>query len=85
MYKRQLWQIENNGSWNWELSAAGGKVYLQLSGPNDQENGWFKCLKAGERFTTVYSAVAFVDGGFDEAVAQMTQYRRAIRLSLIHI
>lgn len=74
-----LWQIENNGSWNWELSAAGGKVYLQLSGPNDQENGWFKCLKAGERFTTVYSAVAFVDGGFDEAVAQMTQYRRAIR------
>lgn len=75
-----LWQIETSGSWHWEISDVAGQMYLQLSGPNWQENGWLKVLKRGERFESVRCALAFVKGGtFEDAVQAMTRYRRLIR------
>ncbi|MBQ8967489.1 glycoside hydrolase family 36 protein [Ruminococcus sp.] len=74
-----MWQIEHNGSWHWEISDREGHLYLQLSGPSEIESHWTKELAPGESFRSVYCGIAAAAGGFDEAVAEMTVYRRLIR------
>jgi alpha-galactosidase len=77
-----FWQIEHNGSWQWEISdkfAGETHLYLQLSGPNESDNGWWKELKSGETFTSVPAAVGAVSGDFERAMAELTRYRRLIR------
>jgi len=74
-----FWQIENNGSWHWEISDQMGNYYLQLSGPTETESHWWKNLQPGETFTTVPVAIGSVIGGFDEAMGELTKYRRVIR------
>lgn len=74
-----LWQIEQNGSWHWEISDQTGFLYLQLSGPSETWAHWSKDLKPGESFVTVPAAVSPVIGGFEEANIEMTKYRRRIR------
>ncbi len=74
-----FWQIEHNGSWYWEISDQDGHVYLKLSGPNEHHNHWWKNLKPGETFLTVPVSVGSCIGGFDEAMGELTKYRRAIR------
>jgi alpha-galactosidase len=73
------WQIEHNGSWHWEIGDESGHLYLQLSGPTEKESHWFKNLAPGERFVSVPVCVGSCAGGFDEAMAELTRYRRAIR------
>lgn len=73
------WQIEHNGSWYWEISDEDGQYYLKLSGPAEMQNHWWIRLEPGESFTTVTAAVGSVIGGFDEAMGEMTKYRRRIR------
>ncbi len=72
-----LWQIENNGSWHWEISDASDMLYLKLSGPNEQENGWYKELDEGESFESVKACVA-ISNSFENALCELTKYRRAI-------
>lgn len=74
-----LWQIENNGSWHWEIGDQNGHLYLAASGPNEIYSHWFKNLKPGDTFTSVPVAVSLTDQGFDDAVGTMTKYRRIIR------
>ena len=74
-----MWQIEHNGSWHWEISDREGHLYVQLSGPSEIESHWSKELVPGESFRSVYCGVCAVSGGFDDAVAEMTRYRRLIR------
>lgn len=74
-----FWQIENNGSWHWEISDREGHLYLQLSGPSEIESHWSKDLKPGDSFTSVPCAVGVNAEGFDEAMGELTKYRRAIR------
>ena len=74
------WQIENNGSWYWECSdVLNGGLYLQLCGPNNEYNHFRKTLNIGDSFTTVPVAVGTCFGGFEEAVGELTTYRRTIR------
>lgn len=73
------WQIEHNGSWHWEISDQYGSWYLQLSGPTETESHWWKNLMPGESFITVPVSVGASLGGFDEAMGELTKYRRAIR------
>ena len=54
-----FWQIENNGSWNFEISDIQNQNYLKLSGPSEQENGWWKELNPGEIFETIKAAIGF--------------------------
>ena len=72
-----LWQIENNGSWCWEISDIADMLYLKLSGPCEQENAWYKELKPNQSFESVKCCIAVADN-FDNALAQMTKYRRII-------
>lgn len=72
-----LWQIENNGSWCWEVGDIEDMLYLKLSGPSENENHWCKILKKGEKFVSVPVAVC-IGKNFDSALAEMTAYRRKI-------
>lgn len=75
------WQIENNGSWYYEIgnvSVTDG-LYLQLCGPQYEHNHFLKTLEKGESFVTVPVACGICRGGFDEAIGELTKYRRNIR------
>ncbi|CAM3477200.1 MULTISPECIES: glycoside hydrolase family 36 protein [Saccharibacillus] len=74
-----VWQIEHQGSWQWELSDIADVLYVQAGGPTEQEHQWWKNLKPGEHFVTVPVSVAFVSGGLESALGVMTDYRRRIR------
>ena len=74
-----FWQIEHNGSWHWEISDQVGNYYLQLSGPSEIESGWWKDLQPGETFVTVPVSVGSTIGIFDDAMGELTKYRRVIR------
>ena len=74
-----FWQIEQNGSWHWELSDVGGHFYLQLSGPSEIESHWYKNLAHNESIESVKCAVGSVTGSFDKAMGELTKYRRKIR------
>jgi len=74
-----IWQIEHNGSWLWEIGDGGGLLYLQLSGPTENESLWWKNLTPGKTFVSVPVAVGAVAGDFEKAAEKLTQYRRAIR------
>ncbi|MBO5094687.1 MAG: alpha-galactosidase [Lachnospiraceae bacterium] len=76
--KAYLWQIEHNGSWHWEISDQTGHLYIQLSGPTENESHWCLELAPGESFVSVPAAVTAACG-FDAAVGEMTRYRRRIR------
>lgn len=73
------WQIEHNGSWYWEISDQAGHLYLKLSGPTEHQSHWWKNLQPGETFVSVPVSVGASVGGFDEAMGELTRYRRAIR------
>ena len=36
------WQIEHNGSWHWEIADQDGHLYLQLSGPTENQSHWWE-------------------------------------------
>lgn len=78
-----FWQIEHNGSWHWEISDHEGHLYLQLSGPSEIESHFSKTLKPGDSFESVTAAVGVSTAddmpAFDNAMAQLTRYRRLIR------
>ena len=77
-----FWQIEHNGSWYWEISNVSARnnyadeVYAYLGGPDDLHSAAWKNLKPGETYETVPVAIGCVRGGFGEAVAALTGYRR---------
>ncbi len=72
-------QIEHSGAWEIEYGAADDRnLYVCLMGPNE-ESCWWKELKPGDSFTTVPAAFGTAVGDIDEAVAQLTCYRRLIR------
>ena len=76
MDESYMWQIENNGSWHWEIFDCHSSAQLRLSGPCESENQWWKNLKPGERFVGVRAAMAVSKGDFGAVVREMTKYRR---------
>lgn len=77
-----FWQIEHNGSWHCEISNTSnqggeyGAGYLYLGGPDAEHSQAIKILKPGESYVSVPVALGCVSGGFETAVAALTQYRR---------
>ncbi len=74
-----FWQIEHNGSWHWEISDIAEHLYIQLSGPTENENHWWKKLSPGDSFISVPVAVGAIAGDFENAIHALTNYRRVIR------
>jgi alpha-galactosidase len=73
------WQVENNGSWAWELSDMDHDLYLTLGLLNEERHHWSRILQPGESFLSLPVAATCVFGGFDEALGALTRYRRAMR------
>ena len=70
-----MFQIENNGSWYWEVLEYDNFLVLNVAGPNEPFSHWSKKLRPGERFVGV--AATFCGGGsLNEVLAEMTAYRR---------
>lgn len=74
-----VWQIEHDGSWNWEISDIKHMLYLQAGGPSEYENHFWKDIKPGQSFVTVPAAAGCTHSGIQAAVEVMTKYRRRIR------
>jgi alpha-galactosidase len=77
--KSFLWQIENNGSWRWEIGDFRDSVYISACGPTDQDHQWSKQLSPGTSFHSVPVALVLVNDNFESLFAPLTQYRRRIR------
>lgn len=73
-----LFQIEHNGAWRWEIGKNHDDGYLALSGPTNIDHAWERILKPGDSFTTV-SADVTLGLDFDDAIRQLTAYRRITR------
>ncbi|KAL2831510.1 glycoside hydrolase superfamily [Aspergillus cavernicola] len=74
-----LWQVENNGSWRWEIGDWKDSVYLAAGGPIETDHDWRQRLSPGQQFTTVPVALCHVLDDYEKAFASLTQYRRTIR------
>ena len=72
-----LFQIEANGSWNYEIGDFTKTITLNLSGPSLQENGWMKKLCPNEEFETVKCAITSSKTE-EEVFDNITKYRRNI-------
>lgn len=72
-----LFQIEANGSWNYEIGDFTNTATLNISGPSLQENGWMKKLNPNDEFTSVKCAITSARTEEDVFV-NMTRYRRKI-------
>ncbi len=72
-----VWQIEHPGAWLWDLGQGDGDVLsLAVGGLTEVHGHWFKNLQPGETLESLPVAVGWVRGGADEAIAEMTRYRR---------
>ncbi len=74
-----FWQIEHNGSWHYEIGDQNNNMYLCVSGPTEVQSHWFKKLAPGESFVSVPVAVGVAYDSFDDAMGELTKYRRIIR------
>ena len=74
-----FFQIEHNGSWEWEIGQQANHFFLNLSGPEEVHHHFSKCLRPGECFSGVPACVGVAPGGFSEAIQVLTRYRRLIR------
>ncbi len=75
-------EIETGTGWYADVSVGGFKgdlhLNVMLSASLEGNDGWFKTLKPGEEYVTCPCAYGVVKGGFEEAIGEMTIYRRAI-------
>ena len=74
-----FWQIEHNGSWHYEIGDQNTHFYVCVSGPTEVQSHWFKQLAKGEEFITVPVAVGVGADCFEDALGELTKYRRLIR------
>ena len=73
-----LAQIENNGSWNFEIQDYGNYVYLFAGGPTLTNNFWKKIVKPGSEFESVHVTISY-GKDFEDVIQEITKARRAMR------
>lgn len=81
---KQIWyaQIETSSAWHFEIGhkkqvpCMTGEMYMEADGADENTSGWAKRLAPGETFETVPVAFGCTNGGLEEAVREMTKYRR---------
>ncbi|MFD0716154.1 glycoside hydrolase family 36 protein [Paenibacillus sp. GCM10027626] len=84
METSQVWylQIETSSNWNIEIghrrawNRPNGSLYVYADGANERVGGWMKELQPGERFEAVPIAYGCREGSFEDAVRELTKYRR---------
>ena len=75
-----VFEVESSGQWHIEYDTERDKhLAVALSGPTEQEHGWWLDLKPGVVFETEPAAFGVVKGNISDGIAALTRYRRAIR------
>ena len=74
-----MWQIEHNGAWEWEVGENDPGLHVTAFGPEYQDHHWETALGEGNDFTSVPVSFALAAGDWQQAVAEMTLQRRALR------
>jgi len=80
----QVWymQAETSAAWNMEIGYRGswngvdGCLYMQADGGSERFGNWTKELLPGESYTSIPVAFGCAQGDFNDAVKQLTLYRR---------
>lgn len=81
----RIWYIEHEGALNWTLELASlnncGEGFLMLEANSaDEEYGFVHTLAPNESYTASPAVYGCTDGGFEEAVRELTKYKRATSL-----
>ena len=63
-----FFQIEHNGSWEWEIGMQANHFYLNLSGPEEVHGHFSKELRPGERFVSVPACIGAAAGSVSNAI-----------------
>ncbi|BBI35490.1 glycoside hydrolase family 36 protein [Cohnella abietis] len=74
-------QIETTSNWHLELGYRGstinkGGLFLHADGADERYGGWYHVLGEGESYESVPVAYGCCTGGFNQAIRQLTKYRR---------
>ncbi len=73
-------ELHASSGWYIEIGARGyqdnSALYVLMSGACEDNDGWFVKLAGGESYTTIPSVYGTVKGGFEDAVAELTAYKR---------
>jgi Alpha-galactosidase len=77
-----MWQLEAGTAWQSSIGQGIEGGFLVLTGPADLEHQFAHLLPPGGVFRSVPAAIAFAVGGRDEAVAELSEYRRFQRGAL---
>lgn len=70
--------MEHEGGHTWELTVGklGDTVTLECNSADINHDGWSVTLAPGEEYTTTCAVYGMVQGGFEEAVRELTEYKR---------
>lgn len=74
-----LWEVEHNGSWQYEVADRVGGLYVAVSGPCDPEHQWRRFLNRGSSFSSVPVSLMLSETGIEGAAEQAVRHRRALR------
>lgn len=80
----EVWyfQLETSANWHFEIGFKGesfgseGSLYIHGDSADERYGGWAHKLMPGESFTAMPAAVGCCKGGFEEAIKELTKYRR---------
>lgn len=79
MEKGEAFFMEHEGGLSWEITIGfeGDRLALSCGSANIHMDGFCKRLSGQESFVTTSAVYGKVQGGFEEAVAELTKYKRA--------
>ncbi len=73
-------EIHSSSSWYIEVGVRGYRddsaLCVLLSGAHEECDGWYVTLAPGEQFRSVPAVYGTVKGGFEDAIAELTAYKR---------
>ena len=78
--KGETYFMEHEGgvSWKINIGVLGDKLDFDCTSADIHHDAFSKKLAKGDTFTTTSAIYGKVQGGFDEAVAELTRYKRAV-------
>ena len=78
--KGEAYFMEHEGGISWKINIGieGDTIVFDCTSADIHHDGFSKKLGKGDIFTTTRAVYGKVSGGFDEAVAELTKYKRAV-------
>ena len=78
--KGEAYFMEHEGGLAWEINIGivGDRISFDCGSADVHLDGFCKKLRQGDVFTTTSAVYGKVSGGFEEAVAELTRYKRAV-------